>query len=205
MRPMSLPKSIRETKSNSGVERVALSIKHRLFVEEYLQCWSAAEAYRRASPKAKKTTSWTNGSLLLGKTEVRTAIETRLKAKHMSADEVLGRLSDHAKASLEPFMEIGKDGFASFDFSSEEARASLNLLKRVKTKRTRRLEGKGKEAEAWEDEQVEVEVVDAQSALVTLGKHHKLFNDKLEVVHSLDVIGMDWMLDKVYGKSDDQS
>jgi len=183
---------------------VALSIKHRLFVDEYLQCWSAAEAYRRAYPKAAKSTSWTNGSLLLRKTEVRAAIETRLREKHMSADEVLGRLSDHAKASLEPFMEIGKDGFVSFDFSSKEARAHLSLLKRVKTKRTRRVEGQGEDAEEWEDEQVEMEVVDAQSALEKLGKHHKLFNDKLEVVHTLDVEGYERMLDKIYGTGNRQ-
>ncbi len=184
---------------------MALSVKHQLFVAEYLQCWSAAEAYRRAYPKAGKSTSWSNGSLLLRKTEVRAAIEARLKGKHMSADEVLARLSDHAAASLEPFMEIGKDGFAAFDFSSEEAKAHLNLLKKVKTKRSRRITGRGEEAEEWEDESVEVEVVDAQSALEKLGKHHKLFNDKLEVLHTLNVDGFENMLDKIYGERNGQS
>lgn len=183
---------------------MGLSVKHQAFVEEYLQCWSAAQAYRRVYPKAKQSTSWSNGSELLRKAEVRAEIETRLKSKRMSADEVLGRLSDQAKASLEPFLEIDKDGFASFDFGSEQARANLSLIKKIKTKRTRRLEGKGKDAEAWQDEQVEVEIVDSQSALTTLGKHHKLFNDKLEVVHTLDVDGFDKMLDKIYGKGNDQ-
>ena len=183
---------------------MALSVKHQAFVEEYLQCWSAAKAYRRVYPSAKQSTTWSNGSDLLRKTEVREAIEARLKGKRMSADEVLGRLSDQAKASMEPFIEIGKDGFAALDFSSEEAKANLRLIKRIKTKRTRRLEGKGKKAEAWEDESVEVEVVDAQAALDKLGKHHKLFNDKLEVVHTLAVEGYERMLDKIYGTSDRQ-
>jgi phage terminase small subunit len=182
----------------------ALSDKHQAFCDEYLQCWSAAKAYKRVYPTAKQNTCWSNGSELLRKTEVRAHIESRLKAKQMSADEVLSRLSDQAKASLEPFMVIGKDGLASFDFSSDEARSQLHIIKRIKSRRTRRLDGKGKNAEQWEDEQVDVEIVDAQSALTTLGKHHKLFSDKLEVVHSLDVIGMDRMLDQVYGEGDDQ-
>lgn len=183
---------------------MALSDKHRAFVEEYLQCWNAARAYRRVYPKAKVNTSWSNGSLLLRKNEVRAEIETRLKGKRMSADEVLGRLSDQAKASLEPFMSISQEGFASFDFSSDEAQAHLSLLKKVKTKRSRRIAGKGEDAEEWEDESVEVEIVDSQSALEKLGKHHKLFNDKLEVVHTLDVEGFDKMLDKIYGKGNGQ-
>ena len=177
---------------------MTLSIKHRAFCEEYLQCWSAAKAYRKIYPSVKQSTSWSNGSELLRNPEVRAEIESRLRGKQMSAEEVLGRLSDQAKASLEPFMKIGKDGYVSFDFSSDEARSNLNIIKRIKTKRTVREDGS-------EDEQVDVELVDAQSALTTLGKHLKLFNDKLEVVHSLDVVGMDKMLDQVYGKGDDQS
>jgi len=180
---------------------VALSDKHKAFVAEYLQCWSAAEAYRRVYPSAKKASAWTLGSNLLRKVEVRGEIERHLKDKRMSAEEVLGRLSDQAKASL----VISKDGFASFDFSSDEARAHLSMLKKVKTKRTRRVVGKGKDAEEWEDEQMELEIVDAQAALEKLGKHHKLFNDKMEVVHTLSVIGYEKMLDKIYGNSDDES
>lgn len=183
---------------------MALSDKHRAFVEEYLQCWSAAEAYRRVYPKAAKNTSWTHGSLLVRKSEVREEIERRLKAKRMSADEVLGRLSDQAKASLAPFLVVSKDGFASFDFASEEAQTHLSLLKKLKTRRTRRVVGKGKDAEEWEDEQMEVEVVDSQSALEKLGKHHKLFNDRMEVVHTLNVEGYEKMLDRIYGTSNDE-
>ncbi len=184
---------------------MALSDKHKAFVAEYIQCWSAAEAYRRVYTSVKRETAWANGSRLLRSAEVRGEIERHLKDKRMSAEEVLGRLSDQAKASLEPFLVIGKDGFASFDFSSDEARAHLSMLKKVKTKRTRRVVGKGKEAEQWEDEQMELEIVDAQAALEKLGKHHKLFNDKMEVVHTLSVIGYEKMLDKIYGNSDDES
>lgn len=163
---------------------MGLSDKHRAFVEEYLQCWSAAEAYHRVYPKASRASCWTLGSKLLRKVEVREEIERRLKAKRMSADEVLGRLSDQAKASLEPFLVISKDGYASFDFGSEQARAHLSLIKKLKSKA---------------DGSVEVEMVDSQSALEKLGKHHKLFNDRMEVVHTLNVEGYEKMLDMIYG------
>ena len=128
-----------------------------------------------------------------------------MKAYHMSAEEVLGRLSEHARANLAPFFETDKNGFPVFDFSSEQAQASMHTLKKVKASRTRRIVGKGKDAEEWEDERVEVEVVDAQSALEKLGRHHKLFNDKLEVVHSLNVENLDNMLDSIYGNSKPKS
>lgn len=195
-----------EERKSEGIDSwMALSAKHQAFVEEYLQCWSAAEAYRRVYTSVKNNTAWTNGSLLLRKTEVREQIERRLKSKRMSADEVLGRLSDQAKASLEPFLHIDQDGFASFDFSSVQARMNLSVVKKLRTKRSRRVVGKGDDAMEWEDESVEVEVVDSQSALEKLGKHHKLFNDRMELVHTLDVEGYERMMDKVYGQRDDTS
>lgn len=169
---------------------MSLSEKHKAFVEEYLQCWSASEAYRRVYPKAKKNTSWSGACALMRKHEVREEIENRLKTMRMSANEVLARLSDQARASLLPFLSISKDGYASFDFSTPEARDSLINVKRLAIK---------------QDGEIVIEVVDSQSALEKLGKHHKLFNDRMEVTHVLNVEGYERMLDRIYGKRDDTS
>lgn len=51
------------------------------------------------------------------------------------------------------------------------------MIKKVRSRRTRRIAGKGPTAETWEDEVVEVELHDAQAALAILAKHYKLFDE----------------------------
>lgn len=174
----------------------------RIFIEEYLQHWNATEAYHRAHPRAQRNTCWTEGNKTLRKPEVQAEIKKRLDEASMTADEVLVRLGRHAKASHEPWMRIEKDGFVHLDFSSQEARGQLDLIKKIRTKRTRRVEGRGKDAEQWEDETVEVELVDQQNALIQIGKHHQLFMEKIKVDMPLTVVGLSLILDKVYGKED---
>lgn len=98
----------------------------------------------------------------------------------MGADEVLDRLGRWARGSHQPFIKISDNGFIYFDFSNPEALKHIDLIKKIKTKRTRRLEGRGENAEEWEDEWVEVELYDAKDAAALIGKHHKLFNERVE-------------------------
>jgi hypothetical protein len=109
------------------------------------------------------------------------AYEAPWRAKIMGSTEVLGRLSDMARATVLPFIRISEDGAVFFDFSDPDAKNYFHLIKKVKTKRTRRLTGRGDDVEQWEDEWVEVELHDAQAALVNMGRHHKLFTDQQEV------------------------
>jgi len=99
----------------------------------------------------------------------------------MPANEVLARLADMARGSHRPFIRVSDDGFVYFDFSDPEAQKNLHLIKKIKTKRERRIEGKGEEAEEWEGEWVEVELHDAQSALVTLAKYHRLLTESIDL------------------------
>ena len=99
----------------------------------------------------------------------------------MSANEVLKRLSDMAKANMLPFIRIEEDGSTYFDFSHPDAKNYFHLIKKLKTKRTRRVEGRGEDAEEWEDEWVEVELHDAQSALEKVGKYHGLFIERQDI------------------------
>jgi len=99
----------------------------------------------------------------------------------MGPEEVLARLSDQARANQLPFIRITKDGFCYFDFSNPDAKNYFHLIKKIRTKRQRRLSGGGDEPEEWEDEWVEVELYDAQAALTLLGRHHKLFTDNVDI------------------------
>jgi hypothetical protein len=159
-----------------------LTAQEDIFVKEYLECWNATEAYAVSHPKNKsRGAASVGGSKYLRNPKIRAAIEAGLKAKAMGADEVLARLADMAAGSQYPFIKIKDDGAVYFNFKDPEAKKHLYLIKKLKTKRTRRMEGRGKTAEEWEDEWVEVELHDPQKALELIGKHHKLFTDQLDV------------------------
>ena len=141
---------------------------------------NGTEAYRRLHPKTNYDSCRANASKLIANANIRAEISKRLDEQAMPKSEVLARLSGMARASTFKFIRITEEGFCYFDFSDPEAEEYFYLIKKIKTKRTRRLEGKGKDAEPWEDEWVEVELHDSQAALEKIGSYHKLFEPKEE-------------------------
>ena len=149
--------------------------KQRVFVEEYLQCWNAAEAARRAGYSER--TARIQASKLLTKPNIQEEIQKRISEKAMSADEVLLRLGDMARGDIGEFLSIGG---MSFDLSLKQAQelGITHLIKRVKQ---RTIITQKKDGDEEENHYIEIELHDSQSALVHLGKHHKLFTDKTEI------------------------
>jgi len=159
-----------------------LKPKQKAFVEAYFNNqMNATEAYLVLHPLVSRNTAKANGCDLLTNANIQAEIERRLSEQVMSANEVLKRLSDMGKANLLPFIKITDEGFTYFDFSHPDAKNHFHLIKKIKTKRTRRVEGRGENAEVWEDEWVEVELHDAQTALEKIGKYHHLFKDEVDV------------------------
>jgi hypothetical protein len=142
---------------------------------------NATDAYSRLHPKAQRDTCRSKASEIVAKDNILLAINDHITKQAMSRDEVLCRLSAIARASTFPFIRITDEGFCYFDFSDPEAEQYFFLVKKIKTKRTRRVEGRGDDAEQWEDEWVEVELHDAQTALTTIAKYHGMLTDKLDV------------------------
>lgn len=159
-----------------------LKPRQKAFVEAYFNsAMNASEAYMATHPGCGYGTAKVNGCRLLANANVMAEVERRLSEQVMSANEVLKRLSDMAKANLLPFIRITDEGFTYFDFSHPDAKNYFHLIKKIKTKRARRVEGRGENAEVWEDEWVEVELHDAQSALEKIGKYHHLFKNEVDV------------------------
>jgi phage terminase small subunit len=159
----------------------SLTAKEKIFVDEYLKCFNGAQAARNA--KYSKNSIYAIAYENLRKPHIRAEIDKRMSEIHMSSAEVLARLSDHARASHRPFVKVTDDGFVYFDFSNPEAIDHMHLVKKIETKRSRRVVGKvnkDEDPEEWEDEWVKVELHDPQSALQMLGKYHKLFVDRKE-------------------------
>lgn len=155
---------------SSEPEAPKLTDKQRMFVEQYLQCWNATEAAKRAG--YSPDTAYSIGQRLLKEVEISALIKARLNEAAMSADEVLRRLADVARGNIGAFMD--DEGY--FDLTDEEAINKRYLLKRSKIKKR----VGGPEDDQWTETETELELHDPVRALELIGKHHKLFTDKVE-------------------------
>jgi phage terminase small subunit len=143
---------------------VSLSKKRRVFVEEYLQCWNATEAARRAKYKHPNK----QGPYLVKLGIIAEEITRRLKEKTMSADEVLSRLAEQARSEQTKYLVSN----GNIDLERLIADGKAHLVKGT------RWDGKGN---------LTIEFHDAQAALVHLGRHYKLFTDQMEHTGSVIV------------------
>lgn len=186
-----------------------LTTKQRVFIQEYLICWNATEAARRAGYAQPNV----QGSQNLVKPSIRGEIQRRLAEKAMSADEVLARLADHARGSMGDFLRVDEeDVLIDVQLTPLTQQEELNLLMggsdaikalideradderlvTIKTAKVKRaaarldlLAAKDKlhlikKYSLDEKGKVTIELYDAQSALAHIGKHHGLFVDRVK-------------------------
>lgn len=160
------PRPSKGAKAESRESDALSTDRQRAFVEHYCQCWSATEAAKRAGYSEK--TAQEQGSRLLSKVMVQKAITVRVAELKMTTDEVLLRLAQHARGSMEDLL----DGEDELSLAEARKRGRLHLVKKLK--HTRRTDKDGGESHS-----VEAELYDAQAALVQLGRAHGLFVDKV--------------------------
>lgn len=139
------------------------------FAEGVLAGKSATKAASDAGYSAKS--AYNQGNRLMKNDEVKAYIAARLAEKVMPADEVLERLTQHARGNFAPF--LAADG--TVDLSNSGAQANIGLLKKVKVKERTFLRGDTPVREV----ETEIELHDPQAALVHIGRHYGLFVDKI--------------------------
>lgn len=142
-----------------------LTNKQRVFIEEYLQCWNATEAARRAEYKGTDATLASVGSENLRKPKIQKRIQRRLAGKAMSADEVLARLGAQARSDIGQFLRDKAGPTGLLDLEAAKKAGLMHLVKRI----------------AWTKQGVSVELYDAQRATELLGKAHGLFRERLDI------------------------
>jgi hypothetical protein len=141
---------------------------------------NGTRAYMKLHSKASYESAKATASVVLTNLNIKAEIKRRLNERAMSAEEAIYRLGEIGRADLFPFIRIDDDGFVYFNFADPEAKRHLFLIKKIKSKRERRLEGKGEDAEAWEGEWVEVELHDAHAAIRDILKLHGKFVEKMD-------------------------
>lgn len=140
------------------------------FINQYFLCSrNATEAVIKAGYQVKnRATAAAIGYENLRKPQISEAIEARLNESAMGAAEVLYLLTEHARGNLDDFLNRGGEP----SLHRARTRGKMHLIKKYKVKTTTI----GEETTVTE---TEVELYDAQSALVQLGRYHKLFTDKV--------------------------
>lgn len=140
-----------------------LTDKQKLWLENYLATFNATEAARRAGYKHPNVVGPHN----LTVDYLQERIKERLNAAAMSADEVLYRLAQMARGSLEFFM--ADDG----QITPESIQAGIDaghgyLIKKLHIRDTRH------------GQVISLELHDPQTALTLLAKYHRLFSEQIE-------------------------
>jgi phage terminase small subunit len=139
-----------------------LTPKQKAFVLEYIKDFNATRAAIVAGYKPKWAA--TNTTKLLNNTNIKAAIDEEYEKRAMSATEVLARTTDIARGSAEDYLTID-NGVVMIDLQRMKDAGKLHLVKKYKVTK----------------QSIEVELYDAQAALLQMGKQHGLFPNRQEV------------------------
>lgn len=139
---------------------MSLNNRQQVFVSEYVKCWNASEAARRAGYNGKSNVV---GPRLLADVSISEAVQARIDEIKMSADEVLVRLANMARANIADFSHIQTDADI----------ANLGDAAQVIKKFKRRIY-RPKNGDPFEE--IELELYPADVNLERVGKFHGLFN-----------------------------
>jgi len=162
---------------------MSLSNKHRAFVDEYLQCWNATEAYARVYKPKKRTTAGANGHELLKNTEISAEIEQRLAEIHMSANEALQLHSDIARGDIGDFV----NDFGMLDITEARKQGKTRLIKKIKQRTITKI-GKSESEDDTEIHDLEIELYPADAAQDRILRVHGTYKDTLNInVNSYEI------------------
>lgn len=160
---------------------IVLSDDELAFMAAYFECnANGTRAWLKLHPNSSYAAAKSSASDFLTNPNLRASIRKVWEARAMSAEEAIGRMSAIATADLHPFIRIDDDGFTYFNFADPQAQEYLFLVKEMETKRERRIEGKGEDAETWEGEWIKVKLHDAYTALRDIAKMHGKLTEKIE-------------------------
>lgn len=145
--------------------------KQQAFIDHYLICLNATAAAKRARYKGANDNVFASiGSENLRKPKIRQEIERRLSELTMSANEVLHRLGEQARGSLEHFVRFEDDGTFWVDLDKARDAGVLHLVKEVKQEKKDFYYDSGESETTY---RTMVKLYDAQNALRIILEHHQ--------------------------------
>jgi phage terminase small subunit len=147
--------------------------QHQLFVEKYFELGFNQTKAAIAAGYSKKSAR-NQAYRLMKNDDIRKAIELRFSELVISKNEVLVRLVAQATGDMGDFANVKSA-------RSLANHPNSNLIKKYKRTISTTTTGKDDDKESVTEEKIELELYDAQSALVQLGRYHSLFTDKTDL------------------------
>jgi hypothetical protein len=150
--------------------------RRQLFVSYFLGVskGNGADAARRAGYKHARHAA----SRLLANVDIAADIAAGIDRVCMEQEEILARVSDLGRASLEDFVDVKEDGY-QINIKKGKRLGRLQGLKKIKTK-TRTYHRDGDDEPTIEVE-TEIEVHAPLAALKLIGEHKGLFKARSEI------------------------
>lgn len=152
--------------------------KQLLFIAEYVKDFNKTRAAIAAGYSERSARDI--GHENLTKPNIAEEVQRIIDERCMGKDEALIRLGEHARSNIGDFWDIPENGDPVLNLASERAKKKLHLIKKLKTKTTTRTVRQDDGYADITTTETEIELYDAQAALVQIGRHHKLFTDKIE-------------------------
>lgn len=156
---------------------VKLTAKQEMFCKEYLVDLNATQAAIRAGYSEK--TAYAIGHENLSKPDIQEnlskLVKTRMDKFEINADKVLNEISNIAFSDLTDIVGLSNGVISVKDFNelTKEQRACISS------------------AEQDKDGMIKIKLYDKLSALEKLGKHLKLFTDKIQLEGDINIIYAD--------------
>jgi phage terminase small subunit len=185
-----------------------LNTKQRLFVSEFLIDLNATKAAERAG-YSKKTAQVQSSRLLsnvMVSAEIAETQSKRFQKLGITADRVLNELALLGFSNMMDYIQIGANGEARGDLSKltrDQAAAITEITVEEYTERT----GEDEDGKPTFDnvKRTKFKLTDKRAALVDLGKHLKLFTEKVQVEGDMQLEIRDVkqkLLAKIAGRSE---
>lgn len=164
-------------------EAPKLNKRQQVFIDEYLQCFNATEAYLRVYPKSSRESARANAARLIATDNVSEHIQARLSEIHMSADEALKLTADIARGDVTEFL----NSFGAIDLDKVRESGKGRLIKKIKQRTITKI-GKTETDEDTEIHDTEVEFYDSQAALRDILKMLGRFTDRVEISGGVEIV-----------------
>ena len=158
--------------------------KQRAFIEQYLRTLNGTEAARLAGYKGDDNSLGVTAYGNLRKPKIRSEIDRRMSELTMQANEVIYRLHDHAKASLESFIQFNNNGTFWVDIDKARNAGVLHLAKEIKQDKRVYTDKDGNTETTY---RTEVKIHDSQAALDKLARYYGLFVDRKHITGNIHV------------------
>ena len=146
------------------------SEKEQIWLSEYLKCFNATEAARRAGY------TWPNVQGQQKKEKFRDEIKRVLSERAYSPEEIIDELQQIAQGDLGDMMEVTSMGF-SIDMKTAKKNGLTKLIRKAKQKTTL-YQSKSELVPDSETHEIEIELYSRHEALRDLAKVHALFVDR---------------------------